>query len=112
MRALLFSLATLALAGAAQAQTVGSSASLQSPVNGARSYVSEGVQWRCAGNACVAVGEPASQPVLRACRRFAAEFGAVTAFTYAGRALPPEKVADCNARARSATSVSVASESR
>lgn len=112
MRAILFSLTALAFAGAAQAQSVGSSASLQSPVDGARSFVSEGVQWRCAGQACVAVGEPASQPVLRACRRFTAEFGAVTAFTYGGRSLPAEQVADCNARARGATAISVASEAR
>lgn len=99
MRAFLFSLAALTLAGAAHAQS-GSSAALQQPTGSATRTIIDGVQWRCAGQACVAVGEAASQPALRACKRFTAQIGPVSAFTYNGRAVTAEQLTECNARAR------------
>lgn len=102
MRAFLFGLTTaVCLTGAVAAQPApGSSAALQAPVASPARIFIDGVAWRCAGQACVAVGEPRSQAVLRACRRVTAQLGAVTAFTYAGRALPADQIPACNTEAR------------
>ncbi len=102
MRTLFLGLtACLNLGGAALAQpTSGSSLGLQTAVSAPQSTVIDGVQWRCAGQSCIAVGEPRSQSPLRACQRVAARLGAVTAFTYAGRTLTAEQLPSCNAQAR------------
>ena len=102
MRALFLGLTTcLTLAGAAVAQPApGSSIGLQNPVASPMSQIVDGVRWSCAGAACVAVGEPRSQSVLRACQRAAARVGPVTSFTYAGRTLESERLPECNAQAR------------
>ncbi len=102
MRAFLLGAAiSLSVAAAASAQPVpGSSAALQAPVASPIRVFIDGVAWRCAGQACVAIGEPRSQATLRACRRVAAQLGAVTAFTYAGRPLSADQVPACNTEAR------------
>lgn len=56
----------------------------------------DGANWRCEGATCTATGG-ANQPAARACRRVAARFGAVSAFTYKGVALSNEEIAACNA---------------
>jgi len=56
----------------------------------------DGANWRCEGATCTATGG-ANQPASRACRRVAARFGAVSAFTYKGTALTNEEIAACNA---------------
>ena len=102
MRALLLALAsTLTLASAAAAQpSDGSSLALQQPIASPSRVMLDGIAWRCAGAACVATGEPRSQSPLRACQRFAAQLGAVTAFTYSGRTLGTDQLPACNAQAR------------
>lgn len=102
MRSLFLGLTAFAsLAGAALAQApAGSSASLQTAVGQPSRVMLDGQQWRCAGQACVASGQPRSQSVLRACQRAVAQLGPVTAFTYAGRTLPAEDLPRCNAQAR------------
>jgi hypothetical protein len=56
----------------------------------------DGANWRCEGATCTASGG-ANQPAARACRRVAARFGAVSAFTYKGVTLSNEEIAACNA---------------
>lgn len=102
MRSLLIVTAALAsLAGGAQAQSVGS-ATLQSPLASPSRPIIDGAQWRCSGVTCITSNPGEPQPALRACKRFVAQLGAVSAFTYQGRAVSAEQLAECNARARQA----------
>lgn len=102
MRPLLLGfVASLGIAAAASAQPApGSSLGLQTAVSTPQSVVLDGVRWSCAGQSCIAVGEPRSQSPLRACQRVAARLGPVTAFTYAGRTLAADQLPACNAQAR------------
>ncbi|WP_298745445.1 hypothetical protein [uncultured Brevundimonas sp.] len=56
----------------------------------------DGAAWSCEGATCTATGG-ANQPAARACRRVAARFGPVTAFTYKGVELSADQLATCNA---------------
>lgn len=96
MRALLIA-AALLVAAPAVAQTSASSAVLADATKApAGRTIIDGAAWRCEGTTCTASGG-ANQPASRACRRVAARFGAVTAFTYKGVALSAEQIATCNA---------------
>jgi len=63
------------------------------------SLIQDGAAWRCNGDACTAA-QVKSLPIGRACRKIAAELGAVTAFTYRGSALDEAGIADCNTAAK------------
>ena len=97
----LVAVAALALAGAASAQTAGTTLTLQ---NGAAAPTSpvivDGVSWRCdTTGACVGTGRGSEQPASRACRRVVAQLGAVSAFSWRGQALSAAQIATCNAAA-------------
>ena len=70
-------------------------ASLAQPVAAAREEIVRGVMWRCVGDACIGT-KGRSRPVID-CRRFVAEFGAVTAFSAKDEALAADELAQCNA---------------
>lgn len=96
MRALLVA-ATLLVAAPAFAQSTASSATLADASRApAGRTIIDGANWRCEGATCTASGG-ANQPAARACRRVAARFGAVSAFTYKGVTLSNEEIAACNA---------------
>lgn len=110
MRALFLGFtAALFLSSVALAQPVPSSSlGLQTAVAAPVNVVIDGVQWRCSGQSCIAVGEPRSQSALRACQRVAARLGPITAFTYGGQTLATDRLPTCNAwsgDARSASSM-------
>jgi hypothetical protein len=54
--------------------------------------------WACQGTMCLAGGE-ATSPAKHICARLAKEIGAVSAFSFKGRAFTDEQLAACNARA-------------
>lgn len=96
MRVLLVA-ASLLVAAPAFAQAPASSAVLADAAKAPASRtIIDGATWRCDGAECSATGG-ASQPASRACRRVAARFGALTAFSYRGVALTAEELAVCNA---------------
>jgi hypothetical protein len=89
----------LALAGAASAQTSGSSFSVQNTaMTPTAPIVFDGVTWRCGDdNVCVASGRGTEQPATRACRRLAGRVGlALSSFTWQGDTLTDEELATCN----------------
>jgi hypothetical protein len=104
MRALamtaLVSSVLIVAAGGATAQTARESRlTLADPARApATRLILDGASWRCEGETCTASGG-ASQPAERACRRVVARLGAVTAFTWQGRALDADQLAVCNAAA-------------
>ena len=93
--------AVIALAGTAVAQS-GSSLTLRDAASApSQTVIIDGASWRCdAQGACVATGQGAEQPALRACRRVAARLGAVSAFTWRGVTLGEDQIAACNTAAR------------
>ena len=96
MRALLIAAALFA-AAPALAQTAPTSAVLADAARApAARTIIDGASWRCEGATCTANGG-ANQPATRACRRVAARFGAVSAFSYKGVALTAEQITACNA---------------
>jgi hypothetical protein len=98
MRALLIAAALFVAAPAFAQTTTATSLTLAdaSRAPAGRTTVIDGAAWRCDGATCTATGGT-SQPAARACRRVAARFGAVTAFTYKGSTLSAEALAICNA---------------
>lgn len=61
----------------------------------------DGRNWICDPTGpCVGRGGGASQPLMRECRRFAARFGAVSAFSRDGLALTEVELAQCNTAVR------------
>lgn len=92
-------LAGLVLAGAASAQSRGSSFSLADPATRpADSVIVDGVSYRCdEAGLCIGSGRGTEQPATRACRRVVARVGAVADFTWRGQSLNAEQVAACNA---------------
>lgn len=93
--------AVLALAGAASAQTSGSSLTLQNAAAAPSApVIVDGVNWRCdTAGACVGTGRGSEQPASRACRRVVAQVGAVSSFTWRGQSLSADQLATCNAAA-------------
>jgi hypothetical protein len=96
MRALLIAAALLVAAPAVAQAPVSSAVLADAAKAPAGRTIIDGAAWRCEGSTCTATGG-ANQPAPRACRRVAARFGAVTAFTYKGTALSAEQIAACNA---------------
>ncbi|ESQ88420.1 hypothetical protein ABAC460_15420 [Asticcacaulis sp. AC460] len=62
-------------------------------------YVIDGAAWTCAGADCKA-NFVDDMPALRSCKRVVAETGAVTAFTWRGKALSAAEIQVCNTRAK------------
>jgi hypothetical protein len=86
-------LAALSL-GAAQAQSAeGASLTLAEARPG--KLIQDGAQWRCDGVACSAP-RVKGLPAVHACKRLVGELGAVTSFTWRGKALDAAQLADCN----------------
>jgi len=98
MRALLIAAALFAAAPAfAQAPAAATSAVLADAARAPTGRtIIDGASWTCDGASCTASGG-ANQPATRACRRVAARFGAVSAFSYKGVALSAEQITACNA---------------
>lgn len=62
-------------------------------------FIIDGADWQCADIICHAAWVD-DMPVVRSCQRVAAEMGAVTAFSYRGKTLSPDQLAQCNIRAK------------
>jgi hypothetical protein len=63
------------------------------------SLIQDGAAWRCTGDVCVAP-QVKALPIGRACRKIAAELGAVVSFNYRGAELDAAGLADCNTAAK------------
>ncbi len=84
---------------AALAATEGAVIKLQAPAK-TPTLIQDGAAWRCTGDVCAAP-QVKSLPIGRACRKIAAELGAITAFNYRGAELDAAGLADCNTAAKS-----------
>jgi hypothetical protein len=91
--------AASAMSTAALAATEGAVVKLQAPAK-APTLIQEGAMWRCNGDVCAAP-QVKSLPIGRACRKVAAELGAVASFNYRGAELDAAGLADCNTAAKS-----------
>jgi hypothetical protein len=86
------------LGGAAQAQSAeGASLTLATARPG--KLIQDGAQWRCDGLDCSAP-RVKGLPAVHACKRLVGELGAVTAFTWRGKALDAAQLAECNTAAK------------
>jgi hypothetical protein len=65
----------------------------------APTLIQDGALWRCNGDVCAA-SQVKSLPIGRACRKVAAELGAVATFNYRGVDLDDAGLADCNTAAK------------
>lgn len=63
------------------------------------SLIHEGAAWRCTGDVCAAP-QVKALPISRACRKIAAELGAIATFNYRGEDLDAAGLADCNTAAK------------
>lgn len=63
------------------------------------SLIQDGAAWRCTGDVCAST-QVKSLPIGRACRKVAAELGAVVSFNYRGAELDAAGIADCNTVAK------------
>jgi len=63
------------------------------------SLIQDGAAWRCNGEVCAAP-QVKALPIGRACRKVAAELGAVASFNYRGEELDAAGIADCNTAAK------------
>ena len=72
---------------------------LQAPSK-APTLILDGAAWRCTGEVCAAP-QVKALPIGRACRKVAAELGAVASFNYRGAELDAAGIADCNTAAKS-----------
>jgi hypothetical protein len=61
--------------------------------------IQDGAAWRCNGDICAAP-QVKSLPIGRACRKIAAELGAVATFNYRGEELDAAGITDCNTAAK------------
>jgi hypothetical protein len=61
--------------------------------------IQDGAVWHCNGDVCNAP-QVKSLPIGRACRKVAAELGAVVTFNYRGQELDAAGIADCNTAAK------------
>ena len=71
---------------------------LQAPSK-APTLILDGAAWRCTGDVCAAP-QVKSLPIGRACRKVAAELGAVVSFNYRCAELEAAGIADCNTAAK------------
>ena len=72
---------------------------LQAPAK-VPTLIQDGAMWRCNGEVCAAP-QVKSLPIGRACRKVAAELGAVVSFNYRGTELDAAGITDCNTAAKS-----------
>jgi hypothetical protein len=94
---------TLAAATPSFAQGAGSSLTLQNPAGASPAHVIiDGAAWVCQGATCTAGPGGQDQPVERACRRVVRELGPVSAFSWQGQPLRPDRLAACNTAATAA----------
>lgn len=63
-------------------------------------FIIDGALWQCVDIICHAAWVDDLPPV-RSCQRVVLETGAVTAFSYRGKALSPAQLAQCNTWAKS-----------
>ncbi|CAN7162580.1 CC_3452 family protein [Caulobacter sp. LjRoot300] len=91
-------LSTLGMATGAFAAE-GAVLKLKAPAK-APTLIQDGAMWRCNGDVCAAP-QVKSLPIGRACRKVAAELGAVDSFNYRGQDLDAAGIADCNTAAKS-----------
>lgn len=61
--------------------------------------IHDGAAWRCTGEVCAAP-QVKALPIGRACRKIAAELGALASFNYRGEDLDAAGLADCNTAAK------------
>lgn len=90
--------AASALSTAALAGAEGAVIKLQAPAK-VPNLIQDGAAWRCTGDVCAAP-QVKSLPIGRACRKIAAELGAVVSFNYRGAELDAAGLADCNTAAK------------
>ena len=62
-------------------------------------FIIDGALWTCRDTACRAA-TVADMPALRSCQRVVAVTGAVTSFTWRGKALSAAQLTACNAKAK------------
>ncbi len=96
-----FAIAGLCMTWAASAvaqDTDGASLTLTAPARQA-DFIIDGAHWTCSGTTCQAASVD-DMPALRSCKRIVADIGAVTAFSWHGKALSDADIATCNAKAR------------
>ncbi len=62
-------------------------------------YIIDGAAWTCAGTVCHSDFVD-DMPALRSCKRIVPITGAVTSFTWRGKALRDAEIAVCNTRAK------------
>ena len=62
-------------------------------------FIIDGADWQCVDIICHAAWVD-DMPPLRSCRRIVAETGPVAAFSWRGKALGPDQLAQCNAAAK------------
>ena len=104
MRSLLFSatlagnLCLISLGTAAFAQSA-EGASLTLLAAGPTQLIQDGAAWRCEGTECRAA-KVKGLPALHACKRLVGEVGAVSSFTWRGKALDAAQLAECNTAVR------------
>jgi hypothetical protein len=91
-------LSTLGMATGAFAAE-GAVLKLKAPAK-APTLIQDGAMWRCNGDVCAAPLVK-SLPIGRACRKVAAELGAIDSFNYRGQDLDAAGIADCNTAAKS-----------
>jgi hypothetical protein len=91
-------LSTLGMATGAFAAE-GAVLKLKAPAK-APTLIQDGAMWRCNGDVCAAP-QVKSLPIVRACRKVAAELGAIDSFNYRGQDLDAAGIADCNTAAKS-----------
>ncbi len=85
----LFAAPVSAIAGGSASLTLADAAGVKDKA------IVDGAAWLCAGADCIARNVK-SQPPLRACQRVVAKVGAVSAFTWKGKAFSADELAACN----------------
>ena len=65
----------------------------------APTLILDGAAWRCTADVCAAP-QVKSLPIGRACRKIAAELGAIVTFNYRGEELDAAGLTDCNTAAK------------
>ena len=96
-----FAIAGLCLTWTASAvaqDTDGASLTLTAPARQA-DFIIDGAHWTCSDTTCQAAAVD-DMPALRSCKRVVAITGAVTAFSWHGKALSDTDIAICNTKAR------------
>lgn len=82
----------------ASARTESAELTLQQPA-AQNEFIIDGARWNCDGATCRS-GFVDDMPALRSCKRVVAVTGAVTSFSWRGRALNEAEIAVCNTKAK------------